>query len=121
MTGCSYIYDTYFWPVADRHHGEGCSGGGIDFQRGFRRSNCRYVPVVVSGERTENVYDPHDKTIVMQKTLSVSEISGEDYRWIELDAVPLKPEHGQYLWFAPPKRPDEINAVYIDRIVVMRE
>jgi hypothetical protein len=70
---------------------------------------------------TLGVYDPHDKTGVTNQSLSVSEISGTDYHWIELDAVTLTPEHGQYLWFAPPKRPGEINAVYIDRIVVMRE
>jgi hypothetical protein len=31
----------------------------------------------------------------------------------------LRPKHN--FWFAPPRRPGEVDAVYIDRVVVVRE
>jgi len=70
---------------------------------------------------TLGIYDPQTRSGVAGKTLNVSEISGTDYHWVELSGVPINSAHGQYLWFAPPKRPGEVDAVYIDRIVVVRE
>jgi len=68
---------------------------------------------------TLGVYDPENKKGVASKALSVVEIRGSEYRWIDLGVLPLKPK--QYVWFAPPRRPGEVDAVYIDRIVVVRE
>jgi hypothetical protein len=68
---------------------------------------------------TLGVYDPTAKKGVSHKSLTISEIVGPEYRWIDLGPLPLEP--GQYIWFAPPKRPGEVDAVYIDRIVVVRE
>ncbi|MGL4593705.1 MAG: DUF4838 domain-containing protein [Thermoguttaceae bacterium] len=68
---------------------------------------------------TFGVYDPDAKKGVGSRSVPVSEIRGADYHWIELGPMPLKP--GQYIWFAPPKRPGEVDAVYIDRFVVIRE
>ena len=68
---------------------------------------------------TLGVYDYENKKGVVAKTLSVAEIRGSEYHWIDMGAIPLRPGHN--FWFAPPKRPGEVDAVYIDRIVVVRE
>jgi len=71
------------------------------------------------------VYDhKHGKEIV-KKTPSVAEIRGSEYRWIDVGVIPLKPEHldmnQRAFWATPPARPGEVDAVYIDRIVIVRE
>jgi hypothetical protein len=68
---------------------------------------------------TLGVYDPDERKEIIHKTLSVSDIRGSDYHWIDVGTVAIRPN--QYFWFAPPKRPGEVDAVYIDRIVVVRE
>jgi hypothetical protein len=68
---------------------------------------------------TLGVYDPENKKEVLSKTLSVAEIRGTEYHWIDMGTAPLHPT--LLFWFAPPKRPGEVDAVYIDRIVVIRE
>ncbi|MBP5621478.1 MAG: hypothetical protein J6X44_05630 [Thermoguttaceae bacterium] len=65
------------------------------------------------------VYDEKDKKNVSYKKLAVSEIKGTDYQQIDLGSLPLT--SSMYVWFAPPKRPNEVQAVYIDQIVVIRE
>ena len=68
---------------------------------------------------TLGVYDEKDKKSVSYKDLPVSEIKGADYRQIDLGSLSLTPT--MYVWFAPPKRPGEVEAVYIDQIVIVRE
>jgi hypothetical protein len=68
---------------------------------------------------TLGVHDSKEKKGITNKSIVVSEISGTEYHWIDMGSIALKPE--QYIWFAPPKRPNEVDAVYIDRIVVVRE
>ena len=68
---------------------------------------------------TLGIYDPDQKRAVTQKTLSISEIGGEKYVTVELGAFELRP--GMYVWFAPPKRPGEVQAVYVDRMVMVAE
>ncbi|MDR2757004.1 MAG: DUF4838 domain-containing protein, partial [Planctomycetaceae bacterium] len=68
---------------------------------------------------TLGVYNIKEKKGIVTKSIPVSEISGTEYHWVDAGSIALKPGH--YLWFAPPKRPDEVDAVYIDRIVVVRE
>jgi hypothetical protein len=53
------------------------------------------------------------------KFVDVSEINGKDYHWIETPPIQLKP--GDSIWFAPPNRPNEVDAAYIDQIIVVRE
>jgi hypothetical protein len=69
---------------------------------------------------TLGVYDKWEHREIVTKSIPVSEISGAEYHWVDMGTIALKPEQ-QYFWFAPPKRPDEVEAVYIDRIVVVRE
>ncbi len=68
---------------------------------------------------TLGVYDYENKKSVVTKTLSVAEIKGPEYRWIDMGSISLRPKLN--FWFAPPKRAGEVDAVYIDRIVVVRE
>ena len=60
----------------------------------------------------------HGRDILI-KPVSVADIRGAEYRWIDVGAVTLL-QHS-YIWFAPPGRPGEVDSVYIDRIVVVRE
>ena len=68
---------------------------------------------------TLGIYDGQDKKGIMSKSLPVVDIKGPDYRIIDLGVYELKPT--MYLWFAPPKRPGEVEAVYIDRVYFIRE
>ncbi|MDR3199766.1 MAG: DUF4838 domain-containing protein, partial [Planctomycetaceae bacterium] len=68
---------------------------------------------------TLGVYDYKEKRGIVSKSVPVSEISGAEYHWVDMGTIALKPGHN--FWFAPPKRPDKVDAVYIDRIVVVRE
>ncbi len=68
---------------------------------------------------TLGVYDEVAKKSVLYKSLDVSEIKGSEYKRIDLGVAPFT--RGQYVWFAPPKRPGEVDALYIDRIVIVRE
>ena len=68
---------------------------------------------------TAGIYDEKEKKGVAHMEISVPEIKGTDYRMIDLGTAPLTST--MYVWFAPPKRPDEVKAVYIDEIVVVRE
>ncbi|MDR2114777.1 MAG: DUF4838 domain-containing protein [Planctomycetaceae bacterium] len=84
-----------------------------------------YVAVRCDAKTTEGiamtlgVYDYREKKEIVSKSIPVSEISGAEYHWVDLGTIALKPEFN--FWFAPPKRPNEVDAVYIDRIVVVRE
>ncbi|MDR1964484.1 MAG: DUF4838 domain-containing protein [Planctomycetaceae bacterium] len=68
---------------------------------------------------TLGIYDYKNKKGVVSKEIPVSTISGTEYHWFDMGSIALKPGHN--FWFAPTKRPNEINAVYIDQIVVVRE
>ena len=65
------------------------------------------------------VYDNEAHKNVAYRRLSVGESVGADYRVIDLGKHVLN--SGMYFWFAPPKRPGEVEAVYIDRVFLIRE
>ena len=68
---------------------------------------------------TIGIYNNDEGITVTQITPTVSEIAGPKYKKIELKPVPLT--QSMYIWFAPPKRKGEVQAVYIDRILLIRE
>ncbi len=68
---------------------------------------------------TAGVYSEAEKKSVLYKNVPVSEIKGSHYKLLDLGSVEF--DTSAYLWFAPPKRPDEVDAVYIDRAVLVRE
>ena len=80
---------------------------------------CEAADGIEGTAMTLGIYDPKNKREVVHKVLPLADIRGNEYHWINLGVIPLKPK--QYVWFAPPKRPGEVDAVYIDRVVIVRE
>jgi len=68
---------------------------------------------------TLGIYDQKERKNVAQKSLSVSEIKGSEYKKIEFDSLQLS--QSMYIWFAPPKRAGEVEAVFIDRVIIIKE
>jgi hypothetical protein len=68
---------------------------------------------------TLGVYDERTRAGLVVKELQVADVSGAQYRAIDLGPVTV--HGGTYVWIAPPKRPDEVTAVYVDRIYLVRE
>ncbi len=69
---------------------------------------------------TLGVYDQDTrKGLGSNKTIQVDEIAGGEYKLVDLGEFPLNAN--AYIWAAPPKRPGEVTAVYVDRFVVVRE
>ena len=67
---------------------------------------------------TVGIYDPKAKKSVTVRRVKVDEL-GTGYTVVDMGVHVLKP--GMYYWAAPPARPDEVKAVYIDRIFMTRE
>ena len=67
---------------------------------------------------TCGIYDKKERKDVVQKNLNVSEMNGSQYRKIEFEPFPLT--QSMYIWFAPPKREGEVQAIYIDRVLIIK-
>jgi hypothetical protein len=67
---------------------------------------------------TIGIYDSEARRGVTHRKLSVAELAGKGYQAIDLGVHELRP--GMYVWAAPPKRPGEVTAVYVDRILLVR-
>ncbi len=68
---------------------------------------------------TMGIYDSVAKKDAAHKAISINDAVGADYRVFDLGVHKL---HDQmYFWCAPPKRPGEVQAVYVDRIYLVRE
>ena len=65
-----------------------------------------------------SIYDTNERKEVMQKEIDVSFIAGTDYRKIEFEPVQLS--QSMYIRFAPPNREKEVQAVYIDRVLIKK-
>ena len=68
---------------------------------------------------TAGVYDGEAKKSLLYVEIPVSDIKGAEYTIVDLGATTMPTS--SYVWFAPPKRPGEVEAVYIDRFVLVRE
>jgi hypothetical protein len=67
---------------------------------------------------TLGIYDARAKRGVAHRSLTVQQ-TAQGYQVIDLGVHPL---HGEmYVWVAPPKRPGEVTAVYVDRMFLVRE
>ncbi|MDD3587011.1 MAG: DUF4838 domain-containing protein [Thermoguttaceae bacterium] len=64
------------------------------------------------------IYNPESKRRAGEKTVSIRDTGREQYKVIDLGLIELFP--GDYFWMSPPKRP-EVNSVYLDRVVIVRE
>lgn len=68
---------------------------------------------------TVGVYDERERKNVSFKSISVPDIQGATYKVVDLGVLPLTKT--MYVWFAPPQRPNEVDAVFIDNIIIVRE
>lgn len=68
---------------------------------------------------TAGVYDSEGGKEIVHKDVPVVNIKGSDYSLLDLGSVPLTKT--TLVWFAPPKRPDEVKAVYVDQVIIVRE
>ena len=67
---------------------------------------------------TMGIYDPVEKKSVVWKALPVEEVAGKQYRVFDLGVHTLRGQ--MYFWAAPPKRPGEVQSVYVDRVFLVR-
>ena len=67
---------------------------------------------------TMGIYDTEAKRGVTHRSVKVEELAGKEYRVFDLGVHELRPS--MYCWIAPPKRPGEVGAVYVDRIFLVR-
>lgn len=66
------------------------------------------------------IYDAKNKKGVGGRVLDVQQINGTDYKLIDYGSYEnLTPD--MYLWFAPTKRPNEVQNVFIDRVILIAE
>ncbi len=68
---------------------------------------------------TMGIYDSQAKRGVASRTVKVEESVGPEYRTFDLGVHPLSST--MYVWVAPPQRPDEVSAVYVDRMIFVRQ
>ena len=68
---------------------------------------------------TMGVYDARAKRGLMHRPASIEESGGPAYHTFDLGAHNV--HAGVYLWVAPPKKPEEVAAAYVDRMFMVRE
>ncbi len=68
---------------------------------------------------TMGIYDSAEKQSVAHQSVTVQQAGGSDYHVFDLGSHSLS--DAMYLWVAPPKRPDEVQHVYVDRVFMVRE
>jgi len=68
---------------------------------------------------TAGVYDTENRAGVGGLRVECDEIADDDYHVYEIATAQL---HGRmYIWVAPPKRPDDVQAVWVDRFWLVRQ
>ena len=68
---------------------------------------------------TMGIYDTREKKGIVHRRINVLEATSPDYHVFDLG--PHNLHEGMYFWIAPPKRPGEVTAVYIDRVFLIHE
>ncbi len=68
---------------------------------------------------TMGIYDSANKQSVAHQSVTVEQSCGPEYHVFDLGSHSLS--NSMYVWAAPPKRPSEVQSVYIDRIFLVRE
>ena len=67
---------------------------------------------------TMGIYDARNRKSVAHQSVPVEAISSGEYQVFDLGVHDV--HGGMYVWVAPPKRPGEVQAVYVDRIYLVR-
>jgi hypothetical protein len=68
---------------------------------------------------TMGIYDTRARRSVADRTIKVEESVGAEYRLFDLGVHRLSST--MYAWVAPPQRPDAVTAVYVDRMIFVRQ
>lgn len=69
---------------------------------------------------TLGIYDSNAKRGVAHRSLKLEELAKQPgYQTIDLGVHAL--DSGMYFWVAPPKRPDDVTAVWVDRMFLVRQ
>lgn len=68
---------------------------------------------------TMGIYDTQARRSVVHRQVPVADLAGKGYQTIDLGVHKL--QSGMYIWVAPPKRPGEVAAVYVDRMFLVRQ
>ena len=68
---------------------------------------------------TAGIYDEGAKKGLTHVSIPVADISGSEYKMIDLGTTALP--NTSYIWFAPPKRANEVDNVFIDSVIIIRE
>jgi hypothetical protein len=68
---------------------------------------------------TMGIYDSGQRNGVTSRTISIEQVAGDQYQVFDLGTHELGEQ--MYFWAAPPKRPGEVQNVYVDRIFLIRE
>ena len=69
---------------------------------------------------TMGVYDSRAKRGVVQRSVKLEQLAKQPgYQTFDLGAHEL--HSGMYFWVAPPKRPDDVTAVWVDRVFLVRQ
>ena len=67
---------------------------------------------------TMGIYDARERRSVVHRRIEVEEAAGSEYRVFDLGSHVLRED--MYLWVAPPRRPGEVESVYVDRVFLVR-
>jgi len=68
---------------------------------------------------TMGIYDSAEKKSVTQQSVTVEQAAGASYHVFDLGSHLLS--DSMYLWVAPPKRPGDVQSVYVDRVFIVRD
>ncbi len=69
---------------------------------------------------TMGIYDSQAKRGVMHRAVKLEELAGKaGYQVFDLGVHTL--HGGMYFWVAPPRRPDDVTAVWVDRVFLVRQ
>jgi hypothetical protein len=68
---------------------------------------------------TMGIYDAQNRKGLAHRNVAAAEVSDGEYRVFDLGAHNV--DGGIYVWVAPTARPEEVQAVYLDRVYLIRE
>ncbi len=68
---------------------------------------------------TMGIYDSQKRKSLAHRSVPVADVSNGEYRVFDLGTHDV--DGGIYVWVAPTARPDEVQAIYVDRVYMIRE
>ena len=95
---------------------EDVAGGGAWRCRVYARCEAK----AATGQGMQiGLYDNETRRTIGRHDATIEEASAGDYTWFDLGVHQLTPH--MYFWVAPCENADEVAAVYVDRILLVRE